>query len=109
MEIRGCSSVGRASALQAEGHGFKSLHLHWKMKFKIFKKGPCVRRENLDHSPSLTETNATQSESDASVEWKSGWFGKLRVAETRQPAVSGGEEATGSDLNDEKSKAKNCD
>jgi len=50
-----------------------------------------------------------QSESDASGEWKSGWFGKLRVAETRQPAVSGGEEATGSDLNDEKSKAKNCD
>jgi len=38
------------------------------MKFKIFKKGPCVRRENLDHSPSLTETNATQSESDASEE-----------------------------------------
>jgi len=29
--VRGCSSVGRASALQAEGHGFKSLHLHWKM------------------------------------------------------------------------------
>ena len=26
----GCSSVGRASALHAEGHGFKSLHLHQK-------------------------------------------------------------------------------
>ena len=28
MKIRGGSSVGRASALQAEGHGFDSLPLH---------------------------------------------------------------------------------
>ena len=25
----GCSSVGRAPALQAGGQGFESLHLHW--------------------------------------------------------------------------------
>ena len=27
-EVRGCSSVGRAPALQAGGHGFDSHHLH---------------------------------------------------------------------------------
>ena len=27
-EVRGCSSVGRAPALQAGGQGFESLHLH---------------------------------------------------------------------------------
>ena len=27
-ETRGCSSVGRAPALQAGGHGFESHHLH---------------------------------------------------------------------------------
>ena len=37
--LRGCSSVGRASALQAEGHGFKSLHLHSEMHLEIFQKG----------------------------------------------------------------------
>ena len=29
---RGCSSVGRAPALQAGGHGFESHHLHHKWK-----------------------------------------------------------------------------
>ena len=27
-KVRGCSSVGRAPALQAGGHGFESHHLH---------------------------------------------------------------------------------
>ena len=27
-KVRGCSSVGRAPALQAGGQGFESLHLH---------------------------------------------------------------------------------
>ena len=30
--IRGCSSVGRAPALQAGGQGFESLHLHHRLK-----------------------------------------------------------------------------
>ena len=33
--IRGCSSVGRAPALQAGGHGFESHHLHQKFPKEI--------------------------------------------------------------------------
>ena len=33
--IWGCSSVGRAPALQAGGHGFESHHLHQPSDFKI--------------------------------------------------------------------------
>ena len=31
-KVRGCSSVGRAPALQAGGHGFESHHLHHKQR-----------------------------------------------------------------------------
>ena len=31
-KVRGCSSVGRAPALQAGGQGFESLHLHHKTR-----------------------------------------------------------------------------
>ena len=33
--VWGCSSVGRAPALQAGGHGFESHHLHQSMKIDI--------------------------------------------------------------------------
>ena len=38
----GCSSVGRAPALQAGGHGFESHHLHrsCKQRFKLMME-PC--------------------------------------------------------------------
>ena len=41
-EVRGCSSVGRAPALQAGGHGFESHHLHrsCKQRFKLMME-PC--------------------------------------------------------------------
>ena len=32
--IRGCSSAGRAPALQAGGHGFESHHLHQRKRFR---------------------------------------------------------------------------
>ena len=34
-EVRGCSSVGRAPALQAGGQGFESLHLHQRTSEEI--------------------------------------------------------------------------
>ena len=34
-KLRGCSSVGRAPALQAGGHGFESHHLHQKRELQI--------------------------------------------------------------------------
>ena len=34
-ETRGCSSAGRAPALQAGGHGFDSHHLHQKRIGKV--------------------------------------------------------------------------
>ena len=34
IPTRGCSSVGRAPALQAGGHGFESHHLHQKRKLR---------------------------------------------------------------------------
>ena len=37
-KLRGCSSAGRASALQAEGQGFESLHLHQRVTAKIGRK-----------------------------------------------------------------------
>ena len=41
--IRGCSSVGRAPALQAGGQEFESLHLHHTVK--AVKKGRASKRQ----------------------------------------------------------------
>ncbi len=41
-ETRGCSSAGRAPALQAGGHGFESHHLHQ----PDGKSGAAMREEN---------------------------------------------------------------
>jgi hypothetical protein len=41
--LRGCSSAGRAAALQAVGRGFESLHLHWETH-ATDTKGPRHRR-----------------------------------------------------------------
>ena len=37
----GCSSVGRAPALQAGGQEFESLHLHWQRTWRIQAKAKC--------------------------------------------------------------------
>ena len=37
--IWGCSSVGRAPALQAGGHGFESHHLHQRTKSALTTRG----------------------------------------------------------------------
>ena len=42
--IWGCSSVGRAPALQAGGREFESLHLH--QQPKVANKGKCGRPQN---------------------------------------------------------------
>ena len=38
-EVRGCSSVGRAPALQAGGQGFESLHLHQRTEKRAHSSG----------------------------------------------------------------------
>ena len=42
---RGCSSAGRAPALQAGGQGFDSLHLHQATKLRGEKVGQTLTRE----------------------------------------------------------------
>ena len=44
-EIWGCSSVGRAPALQAGGHGFESHHLHQHTRV-------CSHKEEVKEIPS---------------------------------------------------------
>ena len=43
IQLWGCSSVGRAPALQAGGHGFESHHLHqvtiWRLSIVTYKAG----------------------------------------------------------------------
>ena len=47
-KVRGCSSVGRAPALQAGGQGFESLHLHQQRKAEWVKsETKPIRRANL--------------------------------------------------------------
>ena len=45
MKIRGGSSVGRASALQAEGQGFDSLPLHQNTASSTISGTPCTKPE----------------------------------------------------------------
>ena len=50
LQHRGCSSVGRAPALQAGGQEFESLHLHWQRTWRI--------RAQAKYEPSRSRVDA---------------------------------------------------
>ena len=89
---RGCSSAGRAAALQAVGRGFESLHLHrvprtmepqtftstgWVVRIMTFSPAhvACVRRAlqprhgNVRTDPSLTGANIPMSRYPSNAGW----------------------------------------
>ena len=75
FQLRGCSSAGRAPALQAGGHGFESHHLHQaKQKFRseIF----AMRKWNLPKASEIFRQK-TKSEIFASRKWKTKWENHL--------------------------------
>ena len=48
--IRGCSSVGRAPALQAGGHEFESHHLHSDAKASVQNLENCIKNKIKNNS-----------------------------------------------------------
>ena len=53
--IWGCSSVGRAPALQAGGHGFESHHLHHRIRMRTQKEGQPERSEDFIRKDFITK------------------------------------------------------
>ena len=67
--IGGCSSVGRAPALQAGGHEFESHHLHWNCKtFRLTE----IAKQFLMHERHCAKCYCTLKTSYRRFWWK--WF-----------------------------------